>query len=55
MCIRDRNKAAQIAGFADIRFQFEPIGAAFAYEKTIQKKELLFCPQTYWLLITQMK
>lgn len=33
------NKAAQIAGFADIRFQFEPIGAAFAYEKTIQKKE----------------
>lgn len=33
------NKAAQIAGFSDIRFQFEPIGAAFAYEKTIQKKE----------------
>lgn len=33
------NKAAQIAGFTDIRFQFEPIGAAFAYEKTIQKKE----------------
>ncbi len=33
------SKAAQIAGFTDIRFQFEPIGAAFAYEKTIQKKE----------------
>lgn len=33
------NKAAQIAGFSDIRFQFEPIGAAFSYEKTIQKKE----------------
>lgn len=33
------NKAAQIAGFTNIRFQFEPIGAAFAYEKSIQKKE----------------
>lgn len=33
------SKAAQIAGFTDIRFQFEPIGAAFAYEKTIQQKE----------------
>jgi hypothetical chaperone protein len=33
------NKAAEIAGFRDVRFQFEPIGAAFAYEKTILKKE----------------
>ncbi len=33
------NKAAEIAGFTDVRFQFEPIGAAFAYEKTLQKKE----------------
>ena len=33
------NKAAQHAGFTDVRFQFEPIGAAFAYEKTITKKE----------------
>jgi hypothetical chaperone protein len=33
------NKAAQIAGFTQVRFQFEPIGAAFAYEKTIQDKE----------------
>jgi len=33
------NKAAQIAGFTEVRFQFEPIGAAFAYEKTITKKE----------------
>ncbi len=33
------NKAAKIAGFNDVRFQFEPIGAAFAYEKTLQKKE----------------
>jgi len=33
------NKAAENAGFVDVRFQFEPIGAAFAYEKTINKKE----------------
>lgn len=33
------NKAAENAGFEEVRFQFEPIGAAFAYEKTIQKKE----------------
>jgi len=32
-------KAAEMAGFTDVRFQFEPIGAAFAYEKTISKKE----------------
>lgn len=32
-------KAAEIAGFTDVRFQFEPIGAAFAYEKNIRKKE----------------
>jgi hypothetical chaperone protein len=33
------NKAAENAGFTTVRFQFEPIGAAFAYEKTITKKE----------------
>lgn len=33
------NKAAGLAGFEDIRFQFEPIGAAFAYEKSLVKKE----------------
>jgi len=33
------SKAAEIAGFRQVRFQFEPIGAAFAYEKTIRKKE----------------
>lgn len=33
------NKAAENAGFSEVRFQFEPIGAAFAYEKTIQHKE----------------
>lgn len=33
------NKAAQLAGFTEVRFQFEPIGAAFAYEKTIQHQE----------------
>ncbi|HSY61016.1 MAG TPA: Hsp70 family protein, partial [Cytophaga sp.] len=32
-------KAAEQAGLTDIRFQFEPIGAAFAYEKNISKKE----------------
>jgi hypothetical chaperone protein len=33
------SKATQNAGFNELRFQFEPIGAAFAYEKTISKKE----------------
>ena len=33
------NKAAELAGFTEVRFQFEPIGAAFAYEKTLAKKE----------------
>jgi hypothetical chaperone protein len=33
------SKAVEIAGFSNVRFQFEPIGAAFAYERTIQKKE----------------
>ncbi|AMP97511.1 Heat-shock protein [Pedobacter cryoconitis] len=33
------SKAAENAGFTAVRFQFEPIGAAFAYEKTITKKE----------------
>ena len=32
-------KAAEGAGLREIRFQYEPIGAAFAYEKTITKKE----------------
>jgi hypothetical chaperone protein len=33
------NKATELAGFNEVRFQFEPIGAAFAYEKTLVKKE----------------
>ncbi len=33
------SKAADIAGFEEIRFQFEPIGAAFAYEKSLTKRE----------------
>ena len=33
------SKAAEMAGFNNVRFQFEPIGAAFAYEKTLAKKE----------------
>ncbi|WP_428329368.1 Hsp70 family protein [Mucilaginibacter sp.] len=33
------SKAAEIAGFTEVRFQFEPIGAAFAYEKSLLKKE----------------
>lgn len=32
-------KAAELAGFEHVRFQFEPIGAAFAYERTLLKKE----------------
>lgn len=35
-------KAADMAGFEQVRLQFEPIGAAFAYEKTLlQKKTVL--------------
>lgn len=33
------DKAAELAGFKEVRFQFEPIGAAFAYEQTLLKKE----------------
>jgi hypothetical chaperone protein len=33
------SKAAEMAGFTEVRFQFEPIGAAFAYEQTITKAE----------------
>jgi len=33
------NQAAQNAGFSEVRFQFEPIGAAFAYERTLKVKE----------------
>lgn len=32
-------KAADLAGFIDVRFQYEPIGAAFAYERNLQSKE----------------
>jgi hypothetical chaperone protein len=31
-------KAAELAGFTELRFQYEPIGA-FAYEKTLKRKE----------------
>ena len=33
------SKAVNMAGFTEVRFQFEPIGAAFAYERTMTKKE----------------
>jgi hypothetical chaperone protein len=33
------NEAAEKAGFSAIKFQFEPISAAFSYEKSILKKE----------------
>jgi hypothetical chaperone protein len=33
------NQAASNAGFSDVRFQYEPIGAAFAYERTLEHKE----------------
>jgi hypothetical chaperone protein len=32
-------KAASNAGFSEVRFQFEPIGAAFAYERTLKQQE----------------
>jgi hypothetical chaperone protein len=32
-------RAAQLAGFEEVRFQYEPIGAAFAYERSLKKKE----------------
>jgi hypothetical chaperone protein len=32
-------QAAQKVGFTEVRFQFEPIGAAFLYERTIKQKE----------------
>jgi hypothetical chaperone protein len=31
--------AVEKAGFSNVRFQFEPIGAAFAYERTMLKRE----------------
>jgi hypothetical chaperone protein len=34
-------KAARIAGFEEIHFQLEPIGAAFTYEREIEKSELV--------------
>ncbi len=33
------SKAVALAGFDEVRFQFEPIGAAFVYEQTLTKKE----------------
>jgi len=33
------NKAAELAGFKEVRFQYEPIGAAFTYEKILQQQE----------------
>ncbi len=35
------SKAARLAGFETFYFQMEPIGAAFSYERQIQKKELV--------------
>ncbi len=35
------SKAARIAGFEDFYFQMEPIGAAFTYERQIEKQELV--------------
>lgn len=33
------SKAAELAGFSEVRFQFEPIGAAFAYERSLTRAE----------------
>jgi len=35
-------KAAQVAGFSNVRFMFEPIGAALEYESTLVREELAF-------------
>ncbi len=35
------SKAAQIAGFEEFYFQMEPIGAAFTYERQIEKQQLV--------------
>lgn len=35
-------KAAQLAGFFDLQFQFEPVAAGLAYEATLEKPELAF-------------
>ncbi len=32
-------KAVELAGFTNVRFQYEPIAAAYTYEKSIQQKE----------------
>jgi hypothetical chaperone protein len=34
-------KAAKIAGFEEIHFQLEPVGAAYTYERQIEKSELV--------------
>jgi hypothetical chaperone protein len=33
------NNAVEQAGFTEVRYQYEPIGAAFAYERTLTQKE----------------
>ena len=33
------NKAVEQSGFTEVRYQYEPIGAAFAYERTLKQKE----------------
>lgn len=35
-------RAAQLAGFFDIQFQFEPVAAGLAYEATLERPELAF-------------
>jgi hypothetical chaperone protein len=35
-------KAAQLAGFTDVQFVYEPLGAAFDYEATLTRDELAF-------------
>jgi hypothetical chaperone protein len=33
------NKAVELAGFNEVRYQYEPIGAAFAYERKLTQRE----------------
>jgi hypothetical chaperone protein len=35
------HKAVQAAGFADIVFEYEPVAAAYSYEQTLQRDELI--------------
>ncbi len=41
LAVRRLSEAARIAGFTEFHFQYEPVGAAFAYERQIKTEELV--------------